>query len=64
MPDDFELPKESWWEKLRYWWHRKWAKHKCDGCEGTFRYYYDGTWVSGDWWLCDECYDKYMEGAL
>lgn len=31
----------------------------CDMCDGTF-WHSDLCPISGDWWLCDKCLDKYM----
>jgi hypothetical protein len=55
----FEEIKMSLWERIKYWWSMR-KKQKCDRCDGTFRL---GNLcpVSGDWWLCDKCFNEYMK---
>lgn len=36
------------------------SRAKCDSCDGTFQR--DQLHPrSGDWWMCDECFDKFMK---
>lgn len=45
-----------WWCRLRNWL----AIRRCDGCKGTF-FERHTIPCSGDWWLCDKCFDEYVK---
>ena len=56
MSDDFL--KQSWRDRLYYWYANKFRRMDCDGCRGVFPWD-DVTPVGGDAYLCDTCFKSW-----